>query len=270
MTIHIITACHNRVLVTEKMIASLEQQTYKDIHLLLVDDGCTDGTAELVKEKMPTATIIKGDGNLFWGGALHEAYKWIIHRSLPDDDVVFFTNDDNQFKTTYLEDSLRHLMENPNSLITGNGFSIQTGERYDGVSHCDLRTGEITLLDTNAQGNLADTRSLMMWVADLKKIGGFHPILLPHYLSDYEFVLRAAKKGYTVRTFDNLRFEYDRSLTGLKDKKKLTVKQLFSKRCPYNPIYKFNYIFLITPLKWLPGRILQQLKNYVALLKKSS
>ena len=268
MVIHIVTACHNRKLTTKKFIKTLKKQSYKRIHLILVDDGCTDGTAEMVHEEMPSATIIKGNGNLYWGGALHEAYKWIINKKLPDDDVVFFTNDDNIFKDTYLEESLHYLKKYKNTLIAGNGFSMQTGKQCDGVSSCDLKTGEITLLGTNAEGNLADTRSLMMWVKDLRKIGGFHPILLPHYLSDYEFVLRASKKGYTMRTFDNLRFEYDRSLTGVKELDKLTLKKLFSKRCPYNPIYKFNYIILVTPVKYIPIRIIKQIQNYFLIFTK--
>ena len=153
MKIHIITACHNRISVTKKFVECLKQQSYSNIHLILVDDGCTDGTAEMVMSNMPEATIIKGNGNLYWGGALHEAYKWIIGNSLPDDDIIFFTNDDNVFQSTYLENSVRHLRENRNSLIAGNGFSIQTGKQCDGVSFCDLKTGEIVLLGTHAEGN---------------------------------------------------------------------------------------------------------------------
>ena len=267
MVIHVITACHNRIVTTQKFVDSLKRQSYSDIHLILVDDGCTDGTSEMVKKEMPKATIIKGNGNLYWGGSLHAAYKWIIKHHLPDDDIIFFTNDDNVFDESYLEKSLEHLKENSKCLITGNGFSMQTGEQCDGVSYCDLKTGEITLLGTTSEGNLADTRSLMMWVKDLKMIGGFHPVLLPHYLSDYEFVLRAARKKYVMKTYDNLKFEYDRSLTGIKDKKQLTLKQLFSKRCPYNPVYKFNYLLLVTPIKYLPSRIGYQIVNYVNLIR---
>ena len=268
MVIHVITACHNRILTTEKFVKSIKKQSYKQIHLILVDDGCTDGTSEMVYKEMPDATVIRGNGNLFWGGALHKAYKWVINNKLPNDDDIFFTNDDNIFKKTYLEESLERLKTNPNSLITGNGFSMQTGKQCDGVSYCNLKTGEITLLGTDAEGNLADTRSLMMWVKDLKRIGGFHPILLPHYLSDYEFVLRAAKKGYVIKTFNNLRFDYDRSLTGIKNLSKLSVRRLFSKRCPYNPIYKFSYIFLVTPIKYIPARIGRQIQNYFLLFTK--
>lgn len=260
--IHIITACHNRIETTRKFIDSLKKQSYQKWHLILVDDGSTDGTGEFVKNELANSTVIRGNGNLWWGGALHAAYKWIKAHNLPGDDVVFFTNDDNIYKSTYLEDALQKLQLNQRTLIAGNGFSIQTGEQCDGVSKCDLKTGDITLLADDATGNLASTRALMMYVRDLLQIGGFHPILLPHYLSDYEFTLRAARKGFLIRTYHDLTYTYDRSLTGVKDYKKLTVKVLFSKRCPYNPVYKLNYLLMVTPPKYLCFRIIRQIKNY--------
>ena len=47
--IHIVTAAHNRYKITEKFVDSLCRQTYRDIHLIFVDDGSTDGTSEMVK-----------------------------------------------------------------------------------------------------------------------------------------------------------------------------------------------------------------------------
>ena len=262
MTIHVITACHDRKKTTQRFINNLKEQTICDqIHLILVDDRSTDGTGEMVKREMPNATVSRGNGNLWWGGALHQAYKWIINNNIPDDDVVFFSNDDNSYSHGYLEKELNRLKENTNTLIAGNGFSMKTGEQLDGVSWCDLKSGEITLLGTDATGNLASTRALMMRVSDLKKIGGFHPILLPHYLSDYEFVLRASRKGLKVRTYEDLVYEYDNTLTGAKNYKKITLKVLFSKKCPYNPIYKTIYLFMITPVKYLPVRFFRQAKN---------
>ena len=45
--IHVITAVHNRYSITEKFADRLLAQTYKDIHLILVDDGSTDSTADM-------------------------------------------------------------------------------------------------------------------------------------------------------------------------------------------------------------------------------
>ena len=45
--IYVVTAVHDRYRITEKFVENLLKQSYKDIHLLLVDDGSTDGTADI-------------------------------------------------------------------------------------------------------------------------------------------------------------------------------------------------------------------------------
>ena len=50
--IYVITAVHNRIRITEEFINQLLMQTYKEISLILVDDGSTDGTSEMVRKKI--------------------------------------------------------------------------------------------------------------------------------------------------------------------------------------------------------------------------
>lgn len=97
MKVFVVTACHNRKELTSQLANTLLMQTYKDVVFLLVDDGSTDGTAEAVKNIFNNTIVLQGDGNLWWGGAMHKAYKWLldhIGNGVNDDDVVFFTNDD--------------------------------------------------------------------------------------------------------------------------------------------------------------------------------
>ena len=71
--IYVITAVHNRYAITEAFVQRLLEQSEKDWNLILVDDGSTDGTADMVKSLVPEAVILNGDGDLWWGGALHKA-----------------------------------------------------------------------------------------------------------------------------------------------------------------------------------------------------
>ena len=80
--LYVLTAVHNRYAITEKFVKQLANQTFKDIKLVLVDDGCTDGTPQMVMSVLPDSVILEGDGNLWWGGALHKAYKWIMKNGL--------------------------------------------------------------------------------------------------------------------------------------------------------------------------------------------
>ena len=41
----------------------------------LVNDGCTDGTAEAVEENFPQTRIVRGSGTLYWNLGMHAAWE---------------------------------------------------------------------------------------------------------------------------------------------------------------------------------------------------
>lgn len=45
------------------------------LQVVLFDDASTDGTVDAVLAEVPAATIIRGDGETFWNGGLHRAWK---------------------------------------------------------------------------------------------------------------------------------------------------------------------------------------------------
>lgn len=63
--------------------------------------------------------------------------------------------------------------------------------------YADLKKLTFRQAKTKDEINCLSTRGLFLRVKDFKKIGGFYPKLLPHYLSDYEFTIRAYKKSLT-------------------------------------------------------------------------
>ena len=265
--IYVITAVHNRKNITEKFVMQLLQQEYSDIKLVMVDDGSCDGTSDMVRKLMPSAVIIKGNGNLWWGGALHQAFLWIKNNAHRED-KIFISNDDTKFDNSYVKKGVQLLDENPNCLITGCGYSIQTNKMIDGVVHWDFKKGEsidgFKPIDT---GNCASTRSLFMDVSTMIKIGGFHPVLLPHYGSDYEWTIRAWKKGINIISFQELSYFFDEETTGDNKLESITFKKIFSKRSNMNPFYKFNMLVLITPPKYLLVNIGHQIQRYFRKLR---
>jgi predicted SAM-dependent methyltransferase len=85
----------------------------------------------------------------------------------------------------------------------------------------------------------------------LQRIGGFHPVLLPHYWSDYEFTIRAHQKGIALKTSANVyltAFEKETGLHTIQVSPKTSIfnvlKQIFSKRSIPNPIYRTSFILL--------------------------
>ena len=48
--------------------------------IFLVDDNSTDGTSETIKKNFSDVNLIKGDGNLFWGGGTYLAWEEAIKK----------------------------------------------------------------------------------------------------------------------------------------------------------------------------------------------
>ena len=100
-----------------------------------------------------------------------------------------------------------------------------------------------------------------MTMKTYKHIGGFHPILLPHYASDYEYTIRAFKKGHDILSFSELTYIFDEYTTGDNDLSKLTLKKMFTKRSRFNPIYRMVFLLMITPIRYIPSNIISYMKK---------
>lgn len=268
--IHIVTAVHNRKEITVAFIKCIKSQTMKDVHLIVVDDGSTDGTAQAVVAEMPSATVIYGNGRLWWGGALQKAFLWIRDnlRDRPND-IIMFSNDDVAWGTDYLQKGIDALNAHDKTLIIGKGYGKQSGTLLDRVyirDYTGSRGGNPKksplAVSRDGKGECCSTRSLFCRVKDVLDIGGFHTILLPHYGSDFEWTIRAGRKGYSILQMDNMTYYFDESTTGNHRYQGLGIRRVFSKKSAFNPIYRFSFIFLTTPKRYWRMEIYRQLCRY--------
>ena len=49
---------------TQEFLESLKSVTYPNFKVIIVDDGSTDGTEEMLRHDYPEVIVLKGDGNL--------------------------------------------------------------------------------------------------------------------------------------------------------------------------------------------------------------
>ncbi|MBX3285675.1 MAG: glycosyltransferase family 2 protein, partial [Actinobacteria bacterium] len=188
-----VAAAHDRRDLTVRWVRSLvaSDLTGLALHVVLVDDGCTDGTAEAVRAVLPSVEVVRGDGSLYYAAGTNLGLRHALaHRP----DYVLVANDD----TELAPDALGHLvdaaMRRPRSLVApvlvraedpGRAFQVfpRWQTRYGGWRHrhhlrtealpdepleADVLVGNAILVPYRAldEGGLLDDRGLHNWVGD--------------------------------------------------------------------------------------------------------
>lgn len=116
----ILLTVHNRKEKTLRCLDTLFSQkipqSYK-FDVFLTDDGCTDGTPDIIIDKYPEVHIIKGDGNLFWNRGMYKA--WEAAATEQDYDYYLWLNDDTTLLSGTLSALLNEAEECLGSVIVG-------------------------------------------------------------------------------------------------------------------------------------------------------
>jgi len=236
--LYIVLPVHNRKEITLRFIQQLQRQTYRNYRVVLIDDGCTDGTAEAVKEIEQTSIILQGDGSLWWAGSMQMAYDCLPNCGSTS--LVMIANDDTIFGDDFLEKSIARFK--PGTIQMPSAFVGDT--QIDGTGRIDWGNMSVGL---NGNPNCCSTRCILLTLEDYFKIGKWHPLLLPHYNSDTEWTYRAFKKGVKI-------VEGER-VTALIEEDCTKSTRLFSIRNPFNPIYYTLFILMTCPVRYIPKNL---------------
>jgi len=169
------------------------QPSAYSINVFLVDDGSTDGTADAVREVWPEATIIQGNGNLFWCAGMREAWA---EAAKTDPDFYLLLNDD----TVLYPEAVASLLEvapNPSSTLIAAG-AIRDPESlawaYGGLQSdhpFPMPDGTPRPCRTmNANCSLVPRKVF-------REIGMFHPAYR-HAMGDMDYGLSATRQGIPI------------------------------------------------------------------------
>ena len=249
-TIYVLAPVHNRRALTERFARCLATQTDQAFHLVLVDDGSTDGTAETVLSILPSATVIRGTGDWWWAGSLERAREWLQRRPVRPDDLVLIANDDTAFGPEFLARARAVLASSPRTLLLAaprgpDGTPLPSGAVRVDWSSLSLEPA------TPDRADCCPTRGLFLLASDFLGLGSFHTVLLPHYLSDYEFTLRASRQGYRFASDDSVWLEKNELATGIRARDLTSVRaylrSVLTIKATKNPLYWSSFVLLAAP-----------------------
>jgi GT2 family glycosyltransferase len=205
----VVIPVHNRVDFTRACLESLAAQTAPHT-TVVVDDGSTDGTPEMVRVDFPKAALLHGDGDLWWTGATNVGVAWVLRRCGADDLVVTL-NDDTVCPPEFLANLTRPAQRGSRMLLGSVAVSHRdSAVIVDGGVQVDWWRGRFVkrhsgdrLDEAFSRSGLEDVdvlpgRGTLVPVSAFRELGPYDRRRLPHYGADYEFSRRAARAGYRL------------------------------------------------------------------------
>jgi GT2 family glycosyltransferase len=287
----IVIPVHNRIDFTVGCIRALRKQTVNGFEIIVVDDGSTDGTSNVISKTCPEVTLLKGDGNLWWSGATNLGIKYALKN---DFKYVICLNNDTEVMPDYIEKMIYWAEQKPTALFGSMVYDITAGEPFYVGSRMDWRHGkEEALIDKipkeGFHGLIEVThlpgRGLGIPAIVFDKIGLFDAKNFPQRAADYDFTIHANKMGFPLFcNCDAKLYSYTKEVTGSEYTKKFSLKNYYKhltdtkgganiivlwryimRNCPRR--YRFNYMtkgiigaFIGYPASFLPSKVRDALR----------
>lgn len=183
--ISVIIPTYNRCELLKRSIDSVLTQTYEDIELIIVDDGSTDGTKEMVEAiEDERVRYIQMPTNMGAAAARNEGVKNATA------DLIAFHDSDDCWREDKLEKQMAYWNEHPEFAMVYCPYIVRGKEVVAPTLEWGLLEGNILayLLLRNSIG----TPTMLMKKDCFEEIGGFNSLL--KCLEDWEFAIRFAEQ----------------------------------------------------------------------------
>jgi GT2 family glycosyltransferase len=196
----VVIPTHNRWQEARVTLTRLLQSYCASFEIILIEDGCSDGTVENCAKECPSITLLHGDGNLWWSGAINKGVEYALNKGA---DAIVWMNDDNRVEPQ----TLRQMIESfermgERSIICARTKSTVTGmdewvgepprwhKEFGKWIAPDLGVPDIAI--EHPPGG----RGVLIPAECFREIGLVDQNAFPHYWADHDFHYRAMKAGF--------------------------------------------------------------------------
>jgi GT2 family glycosyltransferase len=259
----IVIPVHNRVNLTRNFLLSLRRQTRTDFTVIVIDDGSTDGTSEMVQGDFPEVVLLRGDGNLWWSRATNLGVQYALDHGAK---YLMTVNDDTVLADDFIEKMLYWAEREPRVLLGAMALDSATRQPVYGGERINWwSAGYVKVLDLVApedrhglhEATHLPGRGLLIPAEVFHKIGLFAAKRLPQSMADFDFTLRAVRAGYRAFcNYDAKVFVFPETIAGLHFRREKSWRNyfnhLFGIKGSGNLIFFFFYAVRNCPTHLLP------------------
>jgi GT2 family glycosyltransferase len=165
-----------------------EMQRYR---VVVIDDGSEDGTESAIRTYFPEVELLKGDGNLWWTGAIRLGMEYAEQNG---GQSVFWLNDDCVPTQGSLAKMQEASVNHENAIIGAACYVAETGELKPtgalGRSRKAAPPGTLVPVD-EMSGHCVYIPSTV-----IRSIGFPDTQKFPHYHGDSSYILQATQAGH--------------------------------------------------------------------------
>ena len=195
--VYVIIPVFNRLAFTRTCLGLLRHQTHRDVAIVVVDGGSTDGTPETITREYPEAIVLNTGKDLWWAGSTRLGVEYAFSHGDLTRDHVLFLNNDTEIPDNYIQILLEEAKiqagaigalvvdaMDPDKILDAGEFI--DWDRYDFPVKNSMSPDE-----TGCTG--VDTlpgRGTLVPLAALKQVGNVDAATFPHYLADYDLFSR--------------------------------------------------------------------------------
>lgn len=194
---------------TADCIKSLEKQDYPNFHIILVDNGSTDGSSEILREAYPQVTLLAIENNIGYSLGNNVGIEHAIKQS---SDYVFLLNNDTEVDPHMLSQLIEAAETSPEYGLIGPTMyyfdppdMIWGGENYVDWHHAMMIRRQIGARHNHEDFlkrqplkiDYIDSCAVLIKRKVLEKIGGMDGIYFINF-DDVDLSFRAREAGYYI------------------------------------------------------------------------